>query len=115
MVTASQIEEWIHEIEERPASAGTILRSVAARLVELEKWNEELLSDNIALRSGNRVEEFESRIAALEYQLELLKRHSGAEGVFPERSASGPEAPFGLLFYNTGGQLLRLPVRPRPV
>ena len=67
MISSDQIEDWIHEIEERPASAGVILRSIAARLVELDKWNNELLSDNIELRSGNRVEEYEARVAALEH------------------------------------------------
>jgi DNA gyrase/topoisomerase IV subunit A len=110
LVTSSQIEDWIHEIEERPASAALILRSIAARLSELDQWNEELLADNIALRSGERVEEYVSRIAALEYQLELLKR----SGVVPAQAGEGSSAaqPSAgcLILFNAGGQILRLPV-----
>jgi hypothetical protein len=113
LVTSSQIEDWIREIEERPASAALILRAIAARLIELDKWNEELLVDNIALRSGNRVEAYESRIAALEYQLELLKRHTGADADVPSAPAPGTAAQLNqtaLLLFNPGGQILRLPV-----
>lgn len=109
MISNNQIEDWIHEIEERPSSAALILRSIAARLSELDRWNEELLADNIQLRSGNRVEEYESRIAALEYQLELLKRGgvslSGEGAALPEAPAAGC-----LILFSPAGQVLRLPL-----
>ena len=78
MVSTSEIEDWIREIEGRPASAPAIIRAIAARLSELDSWNEELLTDNIDLRSGNRVAEYEQRIHALENQLEMLKRQMGS-------------------------------------
>jgi DNA gyrase/topoisomerase IV subunit A len=56
------------------------------------------------------VEEYESRIAALEYQLELLKRRgsspaSGGEGTVAAQPSGGC-----LILFNGGGQILRLPV-----
>jgi hypothetical protein len=117
MVTERQIEEWIEEINERPASAGGILRAIAARLRELERWNEELLTDNITLREGSKVEDYEARIAALEYQLELLKRHTGegaslapAQSLLLPGAAKGPT--WSLFLYNPAGQVLRLALPP---
>jgi DNA gyrase/topoisomerase IV subunit A len=108
LISSDQIEDWIHEIEERPASAGVILRSIAARLVELDKWNNELLSDNIELRSGNRVEEYEARVAALEYQLELIKRQVSGAPLTVSPSAQ----PASLLVFQPNGRVLRLPIQP---
>lgn len=108
MITPNQVEEWIQEVKARPASAAQILRAVAARLVELDKWNEELLADNIALRSGSKVEEYEARIAALDYQLEMLKRQAG--GLLP-RSAPAPQGA-SLLLFNPKGRVLRLSLPP---
>ena len=79
MISPDKIEEWIREVEERPSSASLILRYIANRLSELASWNEELLAENIELRSGRKVEEYESRIASLEYQVGLLKRQLGGE------------------------------------
>jgi len=79
MITPDKIEEWIQEVTERQESAAAILRLIANRLGELTSRNEELLEENIALRSGRRVEEYESRIAHLEYQLNLIKRQLGGE------------------------------------
>lgn len=106
--TDQQIEDWLREIEERPASAAAILRAIAARLNELDAWNEELLSDNIALRSGNKVEEYEARIAQLEYQLELLKRRVGSEAVPVPQAGEPGLSGLSLFFFNAGGQILRL-------
>src|SRR5574339_925274 len=75
-----KIEEWMKEAEARPESAVTIVRLVAKRLRELTDRNEELLTENIALQNGTRVEEYQKRIAHLEYQLELLKRRFGSDG-----------------------------------
>ena len=70
---SQKIDEWMKEAETRPESAVTIVRLVSKRLVELSTRNEELLSENIALQNGTRVEEYQKRIAHLEYQLDLLK------------------------------------------
>jgi hypothetical protein len=106
MITPDQVEDWIREVQERPPSAAAILRAIAARLAELDSWNNELLADNIELRSGNRVEDYESRIAALEYQLELIKRQ--AVGSLPG-AAPAPET-LSLLLFQPRGQVLRLPL-----
>src|SRR5512133_4191717 len=74
-----KIEEWMKEAEARPESAVTIVRLIARRLGELTARNEELLAENIALQNGTRVEEYQKRIAHLEYQLDLLKRRFGAD------------------------------------
>ena len=79
MITPKKIEEWIKEVEERPTSASIILQYISNRLRDLTVRNEELLAENIALVSGKRVEEYEQRIAHLEYQLELLKRQLGGD------------------------------------
>ena len=77
----NKIDEWLKEAETRPESALTLMRLIAGRLRELSERDEELLAENIALQNGTRVEEYEGRIAHLEYQLELLKRRFGAEGL----------------------------------
>src|ERR1041384_5020905 len=74
-----KIEEWMKEAEARPESAVTIVRLIARRLGELTARNEELLAENIALQNGTRVEEYQKRIAHLEYQLDLLKRRFGTD------------------------------------
>src|SRR6266508_5712313 len=74
-----KIDEWMKEAEERPESAVTIVKLVARRLRELTDRNEALLAENIALQNGTRVEEYQKRIAHLEYQLDLLKRRFGAD------------------------------------
>src|SRR5690242_17437396 len=76
-----KIEEWMQEAEARPESAVTIVRLIAKRLGELTARNEELLAENIALQNGTRVEEYQKRIAHLDYQLDLLKRRFGADEV----------------------------------
>lgn len=108
LIRPDQIEEWIREVEERPISAPAILRYIASRLADLAAQNEALTAENIALRSGKKVEDFESRIASLEYQLDLLKRHAGeaAPAVLPADQAAG------LLLFNARGQVLRLAFRP---
>ncbi len=111
MITPEQIEEWIRELEERPASGPKLIRGIGNRLRELDSWNQELLADNIALRSEHRVEEYEQRIANLEYQLELLKRQ--LSGLTPA-SALTPtvdENPRILLFHPSG-KVLTTPIPP---
>src|SRR5690349_15091230 len=74
-----KIDEWMKEAETRPESAVMIVKLVTKRLRELAERNEELLTENIALQNGTRVEEYQKRIAHLEYQLDLLRRRFGAE------------------------------------
>lgn len=111
MITPDKIEEWIKELEQRPESTAPILRFIANRLRELSNRNEELLEENIALMSGKRVEEYESRIAHLEYQLNLLKRQFGEEA--PElaeitSSEEASQAATSLLVYDIQGHVYRL-------
>src|SRR5215510_5980513 len=79
MSFTNKIDEWMKEAEERPESAVTIVRLIARRLRELTERDEELLAENIALQNGTRVEEYQKRIAHLEYQLDLLKRRFGSD------------------------------------
>jgi hypothetical protein len=119
MITPEKIEEWLKEAEERPGSAGLLIRYIANRLSELSARNEELLADNIALRLGHKVEEYESRIANLEYQLELLKRQLASNtGGEPADAGPGGRLPaqpparagLALLLYTPQGQVLKAEV-----
>jgi len=105
-----KIDEWMKEAETRPESAVTIVKLVARRLRELTERNEELLTENIALQNGTRVEEYQKRIAHLEYQLDLLKRRFGADdSLLAELPATSMEtSTLNLLIYNTYGRIFRL-------
>ncbi len=107
MINLDQIEEWIHEVEERPASAAVIIRYIATRLRDLSSRNEELLSENIELRTGRKVEEYESRIANLEYQLDLLRRQLGGtmDGIAAPVTAVDT---ISFIVFTTRGQVLRV-------
>ena len=107
-----KIDEWMREAETRPESAVTIVKLVSKRLRELTERNEELLTENIALQNGTRVEDYQKRIAHLEYQLDLLKRRFGAdESLLVELPGTAMEtAALSLLAYNTYGRVLRLEV-----
>jgi DNA gyrase/topoisomerase IV subunit A len=110
MISSDKIDEWIQEVQERPNSAPAIVRYISRRLDDLSNRNEELLDENIALRLGKKVEEYEARITNLEYQLDLLKRQFGS-GVIPElaQTAPGSATPTtSLLVYNGLGQVLRI-------
>ncbi|HEX9330522.1 MAG TPA: hypothetical protein VF896_01465, partial [Anaerolineales bacterium] len=74
--------------------------------------NEELLAENIALQNGTRVEEYQKRIAHLEYQLDLLKRRFGAnESMLAELPTTSVEAStLSLLIYNTYGRIFRVEI-----
>jgi DNA gyrase/topoisomerase IV subunit A len=117
MIGADQIEEWIKEATERPASAGLIIQYVARRLAELSRRNEELQADNIALQSGAKVEEFQRRIAHLEYQLDLLRRQFGSAALQVEFAEAQNEqaqgAPPSLLVYDRRGRVLRRTISPQ--
>ena len=109
MITEKKIDEWLQEVEERPWSAHVIIHSIASRLNHLTKWNEELLAENIQLRAGEKVDEYEKRIANLEYQLELLKRQFAGEiPVASERlPASAQNQEINLILYHPQGKILR--------
>jgi DNA gyrase/topoisomerase IV subunit A len=112
MSFSHKIDEWMKEAEARPESAVTIVRLVAKRLRELTERNEELLTENIALQNGTRVEEYQKRIAHLEYQLDLLKRRFGAdESLLAELPTTSVETTtLSLLIYNNYGRILRLEI-----
>jgi len=102
---SSKIDEWIAEAEIRPASALMILKLVANRLRDLAERNEALLTENIALQDGSRVQEYQQRIRHLEHQLEMLKGGSAAPTQPQAQTAA-------LLLYNPQGRILRLNVNP---
>jgi DNA gyrase/topoisomerase IV subunit A len=108
----NKIDEWMKEAEERPQSAVTIVRLIARRLRELSERNEELLAENIALQNGTRVEEYQKRIAHLEYQLDLMKRRFGVEeGTLMELPAQPiGSATLNLLIYNPHGRIFRIEI-----
>ena len=114
MINQNKIDEWIREVEERPASAALIIQYIANRLSELASREEELSAQNIELLNGRKVEEYDNRIAILEYQLELLKRQLGGEIILPtEKQAPKPSIEtINLLTYNPFGQVLRLELNP---
>lgn len=114
MTFSHKIEEWMKEAEERPESAMTIVRLIARRLRDLTERNEELLAENIALQHGTRVEEYQKRIAHLEYQLNLLKRRFGMDETLPLEEApdSAEESTFNLFVYNSYGRIFRIEVDP---
>ena len=49
MNTSRQVDDWLREIEARPASAAAIIRLIANRLGELEEQNQALLAENIGV------------------------------------------------------------------
>jgi DNA gyrase/topoisomerase IV subunit A len=110
MSFSHKIDEWMKEAEERPESAITVVKLVAKRLRELTERNEELLAENLALQNGTRVEEYQKRIAHLEYQLDLLKRRFGSDEVeFAQLPTQSVEtSTMSLLVYNNYGRILRL-------
>ncbi len=125
LITPEKIDEWLKEIEARPESAPLVIRAIADRLRELARRDETLQAENIALRAGRKVEEYERRIASLERQLELLKRRYGEaalagleDSLEPAGGSAGEAAAISLapvqaasaslFIYNPAGQVLRL-------
>src|SRR5687767_10281396 len=112
MSFSNKIDEWIKEAETRPESASLIVKLIAKRLRELTERNEELLSENIALQNGTRVEEYQKRIGHLEYQLELLKRCFGTDDIslvehFPDTVEASS---INVLVYNAYGRIMRIEI-----
>jgi DNA gyrase/topoisomerase IV subunit A len=114
LISQEKIDEWIREVEQRPSSAELIIRYIANRLSELSKRDEELLAQNIELISRRKVEEYESHIASLEYQLELLKRQLGGEVVLPKETPQQPAITqkLNVWLYNPLGQVLKIELEP---
>ena len=110
MSFTSKINEWMKEVEERPESAVTIVRLVVRRLRELSEQNEELLAENIDLQHGTRVEEYQKRIAHLEYQLDMLKRRFGMDPSITANQPTPIDVPsaLNLLVYNSLGRIFRV-------
>ncbi len=108
MISPEKIAEWLKEVEERPSSGSIIIQYIANRLSELTARNEDLLAENIELRSGRKVEEYESRISNLEYQLDLLKRQFGGQIELAEAPAQPEAETISLLVYTPLGQALRV-------
>lgn len=106
MITQNQVDEWLQEVEQRPSSAALIIEYITKRIRNLASRNEELLAENIELRSGRKVEEYESRIANLEYQLDLLKRQFN--GDIDHLAPAAQVETISFLIYNPKGQVLRL-------
>ena len=117
MSFTNKIDEWMKEAEERPESAVTIVRLIARRLRELSERDEELLAENIALQNGTRVEEYQKRIAHLEYQLDLLKRRFGVDDASLVELPTKPTeaSTLSLLIYNAHGRIFRVELNPRAV
>ena len=112
MISPEKIEEWIQEATERPHSAPLIIQFICNRLRDLAARNEELLAENIALLTDKKVEEYEQRIAHLEYQLDLLRRQFGGDPgaleVIQRAEPGMPASPLCLILYHPSGQVLRL-------
>lgn len=118
MITPEKIEEWVKEVQERPGSAPTILQFIANRLWHLAERNEELLNENISLRTGKRIDEYERRIEHLEYQLDLLRRQYQqgqpvrlAE-IEEQAAAPGMLETVSILVYDAQGRVLRVVLGP---
>src|SRR5262245_28001862 len=112
MSFTNKIDEWMKEAKERPESAITIVGLIARRLRELTERDEELLAENLALQNGTRVEEYQKRIAHLEYQLDLMKRRFGVdEGALVELPTLPVESSTpNLLVYNSYGRIFRIEI-----
>lgn len=110
MSFTSKIDEWMKEVDERPESAVTIVRLVVRRLRELSEQNEELLTENIALENGTRIEEYQKRITHLEYQLDMFKRRYrvNASTLANLPVAEENDSTLNLLIYNAQGRVFRV-------
>jgi DNA gyrase/topoisomerase IV subunit A len=102
LIDPNKIQSWVKEVEERPSSGPVIVGFMARRLSDLSQRYEELLAENILLRTGQKIEEYEKRIHNLEYQLDILKRLYNAEATQPVDDTAS------LVVYNSQGQALRL-------
>ena len=109
MNTEKRISEWIKETLERPISSDLIIQTLGTRLIELETITEQLRSENLALRNGSKVGEYEDRLQNMEYQLELLKRQVQNNSIPLSTPETFPSEP-SVLFYTEKGRILHLTV-----
>lgn len=116
MISQEKIEAWVQEAMERPESAAQIIQQIARRLTELTARTESLQAENLLLKSGEKIAEYERRINHLEYQLDLLKRQFGGEmpAGDPLIADSRTDAvdTLNLLLYDSTGRVLRRTVQP---
>ena len=116
MFTPEKIEQWLKEIEEHPGSAPVIIQFITNRLKDLDSWNEELRAENIALRTGKKVDDYERQIAYLQYQLDLIKRQYGGQRPTAEQLAKDETVDeiqmLSVLIYTSDGRLLRIELDP---
>lgn len=111
MFTPEKIDEWIQEVRERPDSASLIIQFLADRLRDLDDWNQKLRAENLEIRSGARLEDYERQISHLEYQLEMLKRQVSGEvdlAVLGEMAPKPASESLVLVVYGPQGRMLRL-------
>ena len=52
MIRQSDVQWWVLEAQKHPESAPSIIKELAARLIELDQENERLRDDLIRLRRG---------------------------------------------------------------
>jgi DNA gyrase/topoisomerase IV subunit A len=111
LITTEKIDEWMCEVKDRPSSAPFIIQMIANRLNSLSQRYEQLLAENTVLLTGKKIEDYETRIANLEYQLDLLKRQLGGE---PLSGAvqSAPTQTVSIFLYTPQGQVLRIELQP---
>ncbi|MDD5371036.1 MAG: hypothetical protein PHQ40_18300 [Anaerolineaceae bacterium] len=114
MITTEKIDEWLQEVEERPASAPLIIQMIANRLKSLSQRYEAMLAENTVLLTGQKIEDYETRIANLEYQVDLLKRQLVGGQLVGESQAAAPQT-ISILLYNPVGQVLRMELQPADV
>jgi len=115
MFQPEKIEEWILEVRKRPSSAPLVIQYIANRLQDLTEWNEKLRTENLELRSGHRVAEYERQIVHLEYQLELLKRQVDVTIDLDQLTEISPKLEpvlLNLLVYGPGGRVSRIEMDP---
>ena len=109
MISRARIEDWIRQVQAAPAAAPIIIRQITDRLLELDAMNESLRAENLELTSGNRIRDYEKKIAELEFQMDLLRRQvSGGQAV----EAIPPPETIDLMLYNDHGQLLHFQLAP---
>ncbi len=112
MFPPEKIEEWLKEVADRPSSAPIIIQFISNRLNDLSTWNEELRAENLKLRTGEQVAEYERQIAHLQYQLDLVKRQFGGQlpdaEQLAEIAAVEKTVDLNLLIYSADGRLLCL-------
>jgi DNA gyrase/topoisomerase IV subunit A len=105
LINQISVGEWIREVTERPESAPLIIREIAQRLIELDKLNEKLRTENLELSTGLKVHQYKQKIAELEYQLEIMSRQL-------EHGLIANLDTLNLLLYTSQGRVIKLALTP---